>query len=65
MASFFLSDFSESLPLSRFRDFERLSVLYQPEPLKTTVGTWIMRFAVLPQRSQGCAAGEPNGSRFS
>ena len=43
----------------------RLSVLYQPAPLNTRVGEVSTRWDGLSQRSQGCWAGAPKGSRFS
>ena len=43
----------------------RESVLYQPEPLKTTGAAAGRRRAGLPQRSHGCSEAEPKGSRFS
>lgn len=43
----------------------RLSVLYQPLPLKTTVGALNWRRAGSPHSSHGCCGGAPKGSRFS
>jgi hypothetical protein len=43
----------------------RESVLYQPEPLKTTGAAAGIRRAGFPQRSHGCSDAEPKGRRFS
>ena len=53
-----------SRPVSAAR-LLRLSVLYQPLPLKTTGGALSWRWANLPQRSHAWVVGEPKGSRRS